>query len=68
MDLGMDYAVDMTAARARRGTERIQGNIEARGDSLRIRGVCCIGWKQMGFPLCCLDQMAQVSSAKITVS
>ena len=27
----------MTAARARRGSERIQGNIEARGDSLRVR-------------------------------
>jgi integrase len=37
MDLGMSYAVGMTAARARRGSERIQGNIEVRGDSLRIR-------------------------------
>src|ERR687893_1908724 len=37
MDLGMGYAVGMTAARARRGTERLQGNIEVRGDSLRIR-------------------------------
>jgi integrase len=27
----------MTAARARRGSARIQGNIEARGDSLRVR-------------------------------
>jgi integrase len=27
----------MTAARVRRGTERIQGNIEPRGDSLRVR-------------------------------
>jgi integrase len=37
MDLGMSYPVGMTAARARRGSERIQGNIEARGDSLRVR-------------------------------
>ncbi len=37
MDLGISYAVGMTAARARRGSERLQGNIEARGDSLRIR-------------------------------
>ena len=33
----MSYPGGMTAARARRGTERLQGNIEVRGDSLRIR-------------------------------
>ncbi|HEX4102149.1 MAG TPA: tyrosine-type recombinase/integrase [Pseudonocardiaceae bacterium] len=33
----MSYPVGMTAARTRRGSERIQGNIEARGDSLRVR-------------------------------
>jgi integrase len=33
----MSCPVGMTAARARRGNERIQGNIEPRGDSLRIR-------------------------------
>jgi integrase len=37
MDLGMSYAGGMTAARAQRGSERLQGNIEVRGDSLRIR-------------------------------
>jgi hypothetical protein len=34
---GMSDAVGMTAAHARRGSERIQGNIEVRGDSLRVR-------------------------------
>ncbi len=37
MDLGMSYPEGMTAARAKRGSERIQGDIEARGDSLRVR-------------------------------
>ena len=37
MGLGMSYPGGMTAARARRGAERLQGNIEVRGDSLRIR-------------------------------
>ncbi len=31
-------------------------------------GVCCVGGKQTRFPLCCLDQMAQVSSVKIAAS
>lgn len=37
ISLGMSYAVGMSAARPRRGSERPQGSIEARGDSLRIR-------------------------------
>ncbi len=37
MAVGMSYAVGMATARTRSADERPRGNIEARGDSLRIR-------------------------------
>lgn len=37
MGLAMSCAVGMATARARHGGERLQGNIEARGDTLRVR-------------------------------
>ena len=37
MGLAMSCVVGMATARARRGGERLHGNIKARGDSLRVR-------------------------------